>query len=195
MFYNFLKVTLLIVLFFTTFFTVNSFFFKAEEEQTKKIVGSDIPASFPILVVTQDFANKNYKVDIIYFSKLPNFKKENPNYSFLVPQGYDDKLNKELHHKSQLYDYNKGEYWNAAFKVERLKNGKQFLEVEYDEDDDRKNIGWYEATEKDVFPKYHKSYFGPGLSLGILPKSFAITALIWVVGFLIYNILYSWWTR
>lgn len=127
-----------------------------EKEKFKQAVGENIPAEFPVLVITPDEGNEKHKAQLVYKKDLEDFLKKNVTYTYLVPEGQDDYLNKEIAKKYP---------WQAGFKVKQLPDGKQFLEVVYQWDDDHANRGWYEATDKQIFPEILSILFRPRNSL------------------------------
>ena len=150
-------------------------------EEFKQEVRENIPEMFPILVITPGEGNKKYKAQLVYKKDLEDFLKKNLKYTYLVSEGQDDYLNREI----------SGKYpWQARFKVERLTNGKQLLEVVYQWDDDHANRGWYEATDREIFPKYYQCYFGPAIAFQALAKGFGRALILWaIVGVFAYIIL------
>lgn len=132
-------------------------------EKFKQEVRENIPDMFPLLILTPREGNRSYEAQLIYKQDLEDFLKKNPRFTYLVPKGQENYLNKEIAKKYP---------WQAEFKVEQLPDGKQFLEVVYQWDDDHGNRGWYEATDKEFFPKYYQSYFGPGIAFQALAIGF-----------------------
>jgi hypothetical protein len=148
----------------------------------------NLPAKFPILVVTHDGAKRSYEAEIVYKESLDAFLASHPSYTFLVPEGLDESLQKEIYsrcrcspgYRGDRYDWQAG-HWFAHFKVERRSKDRQSLRVECTWDDDRKNVGWYEATDKEVIPKSYLFYFGPGVAIYEGTRALFIAALIWLI--------------
>lgn len=158
----------------------------------QQVVG--IPSgSFPVLVLVKNAAiPTDYTPKIVYFRDLEQFKKENPNYTFSVPENLSSSLNKKLEtHPIYFSDPREDERystiaWSAHFKVKNLHDSKQLLEVFADNDDDV-NVSTYEASSNQIYPKNHKNYFGPGGVILIIPISLVLTIVVWIVIIFILN--------
>lgn len=165
------------------FYAVNMLIFHLVEGRFKKEVGADIPAIFPVLVITRDVQPDSYRAQIIEYRQFAQFKEEHPRYSLLVPQGKEQGLRKQIiaRNRSRRNDtsWDSPDPWEATFHVKQISPSRQAFEVHSTWDDDRVNIGWYEATEKELFPKFHMFYFGPGIVLPLFPVSLGITIFIW----------------
>lgn len=92
-----------------------------------------------ILVVNSDDINE------VYFDKLDEYKKEHPNYSFLIPlereNYFKDKIRENV---SQKINTN-----HASFKASQITENKQF--IEYSMDGSRRSYDTkYIASEKNI---------------------------------------------
>ena len=134
--------------------------------------------------------DNSLEAHIIYKKDLDDFLKYYHEYSFLVPVGQAEKLNEELLRRSYGVTSVSHYPWLMRFKVTPLANGRQLLEVEYQQDDDHANVGWYETDGKEIIPKFHKRYFGPGLVFSVLPWAFAANVVLWGIGLGFYAYAY-----
>lgn len=169
-FKGFLRFCLAVILFMIVTGLLMSLF----TAKTKKAVGSDVPSIFPVLVITETLDKGTYKAEIVPYKDFNGFKQERPRYTLLVPKGIEAQLRSQV----QKNNYSK-EQWFANYEVKEVAKGRQALKVDFTWDDDRVNTGWYEATDKEIFPKYHQFYFGPEISLPVLPLSIILTIIIW----------------
>jgi hypothetical protein len=184
-------VILLLVLFIITLVVVSLPIFKVVDGRFKEEVINDIPRLFPILVITPSKEGNDIEGQIIYKEKLDEFLANNREYTFLVPQGQAEKLNQVFLQKCRMrtggYDWDSPIPWYEYFKVKQVENNRQQLEVFCTWDDDRVNVGWYETDGKEIFPKFYKFYFGPGVCFIVLPLGFAANVFIWGIGLYFYK--------
>ncbi len=152
-----------------------------EERLFKNRVEAKVPGDFPILVLTTEDKGTELHPHIVRSKDLESFLAMNPHHTFFVPPGEEERLRQEL---SRLPDPGTvSKPFSVSFSVDRLPDGRQSLKLEYDLYDDLINVGWYEATDKEVFPKYRKYHGDVGL---LLVPAFFITFLIWSVLFGVY---------
>ncbi len=108
-----------------------------EKENTQSFENNPDP-NYAILGFT------NNEVHTLTLSKLEEFKLQNPEYSFLVPNG------KENYFAKKLNDRNKGMLFEI--EVDQISDVRQLISVS--SDDIRSVVkNTYEATDKKVFPK------------------------------------------
>jgi len=181
-----LTIVLVILVFL---FVATSLFSVLDASWKSEYRNDNTSLTFPVLVVTCG------RPQVVERLGLPRFVNEHPDYSFLVP------LNKVNEYQAQIRadtDQNQDsvsrepesrKFWYAHFSVEQLTNGRQSFEVEANCSDDYANTGWYEATEKEVFPISSKFYFGPGLAMILFPVAVVVTALIFVMVMSTYKLL------
>ena len=156
-------------------------FFIADHSYKHEVHG-ELPGYFPIVVVTPGQAQ------IVWKENLATFIEEHPDYSFLVPPDKIEKYREQVRDNVRAnqtpvnFDQSSPIPWDADFEMHSLSHGRQGFKVDATFDDDRMNVGWYEATDKEIFPTYHKFYFGPGLVLGLAPIVIGVTILSWIVG-------------
>jgi hypothetical protein len=186
---SYLKTLLTVLLIPVVFIISFSILFGIADASKKRDIDSEVPAVFPIIVMTSGMAQ------VVWKGELSSFLQEHPDYSFLVPLNKVDECrgriqsNTRSNQRPLNFDQLSPIPWSADFTVKQLSDGRQSFEVNATFDDDRMNIGWYEATEKEIFPKYHKFYFGPGLVLGLLPIAAIITGVICTLGMLARKLL------
>jgi hypothetical protein len=134
-----------------------------------------ISHNFPVVVVSKE------KAQIVYGEELEEFKRKHSDYSFLVPaekyKSFQEQINSDTRAGANPYS----KIWDANFKMESLAPDREKFVVYATWDDDRENTGEYEATDKEVFPKYQTVYFGPGKALLTLPFALLLTAALWII--------------
>ena len=133
---------------------------------------------FSVLVTTPDNA------EILYLRDIPEFAKTNPKYSFLVPQ------EKELFYKERLKSSFKGDAV-PKFEIERVSSERQKIKVGMY--GDGKTVSWYEATDKEVFPKLQQ-HQGPMDAVAPAFYSFVASVVIVIIVFVSWKI-YDWRKR
>lgn len=150
--------------------------FRIADAFQKREINRDLLVFFPVIVVTSGRAH------VVYHSELDAFFQQHPDSSFLVPISkvgeYRNQIQSNTRSVTGTLDRSSQSLWSADFTVEQLAGNKQSIEVYASGDDDSINVGWYQATDKEIFPHYHKFYFGPGLGLMVLPIAVLMTALI-----------------
>lgn len=118
-------------------------------------VGADVPSILPVLVIASG------RAQIVPWCELDDFIQEHPDYSFLVPKEQETLYGEQIiqsHRERGIDAY-------PEFKVQQLAQGRQYLEVgSYG---DGAVVGWYEATDKQVFPHRYKAY-GPGFAFIVM---------------------------
>ncbi len=117
-------------------------------------VKETIPLFFPVLVITPGEGDETYKAQMLFYKDLGDFINKNPKYTYLVPEGEDGHLKKTLH---------------GGIAVKKLSDGRQSLEVRHAVHSEAWCNGWYDATDKEIFPKYHNCMHGLGLTFMYLP--------------------------
>jgi hypothetical protein len=126
-----------------------------------------------VLVITPE------EVEIIHSKgELDEFTKAHPNYSFLVPLGQQKRINEQL---VALYRRKYQERGIDSFpwvKVEQIDKDRQLLEVGLS-GDPSELVVWYEATDKEVFPRHHQR-FGAISGLMMVCLTTGLTALLWI---------------
>ncbi len=156
-------------------------------------VFSEIPEGFPVLVLTPQSMFQKYDSQIVYYKALPGFLEKHPSYTYLVPKGEekDIKLSISKSCRSNMiprnYNRESPNLWAASFTVKRISEKKQSFEVYCTLNGDYDNRGWYEATEKQIFPKYYKHVFGPGAMMSIFPFAFLINIILGLIAYKFYR--------
>jgi hypothetical protein len=149
------------------------------DNQERKEVGGEMRGNFPIIIRTDNM------VQVVYGEEFEEFKEKNPNYTLLIPIEQKDVYKKQIEENTRAknMDFNQNSKipWWATFSVKQIDNQKQSFVVSSTWDDDRENVGEYEASEKEIFPKFHKSYFGPGYAMMSCPMALIFTCGVWVL--------------
>jgi len=164
-----------------TFIMVSALMIGDITERGKSKVDEGIPGAFPVVVLVED------KAQIVWGDDLNQYLKDHPNYSLLIPEHQTDKFQSQI--KSNIrgaqsppnFDKSSSLPWDAFFTVQTIAPGKQAFKVYATWDDDVVNVGWYEASEREVFPQYHTSYRGPRLVFVEAPIAGLITMAIWII--------------
>ena len=147
----------------------------------KRKVEGNIPDIFPVVVRVNDTA------EIVWGCNLTQYLKEHPDCSFLIPEHQIErfksqvKSNTRAGRASSNSDSKSSELWDAVFTVNTIAPGKQSFAVYATVDDDVMNVGWYEATEREVFPQHHMSYRGPRMVFIEGPIAGLINLAIWII--------------
>lgn len=176
--------------------------FKITENMYVQNIKDNIPDWFPVLVI---IPGKDNQLDcgIVYYRRWKDLLKKSSEsdkklFTYLVPKGKEKILHDKIFKKNQsnqkylTYDDDSPDLWFAVFnafkanpqfadfKVDYLSDGRQLLKVECTWDSDRVNVGWYEATDKHIFPKKYLYYFGPDVALRTIIFSFILTSITWI---------------
>ncbi len=165
-----LHIVIWIAIFVAAFFVTARFHIKNFEAEKTIAVDQNIPEMFPMLIVYPQTTGRSLSVKPIYHKDYSLLLQNEKNFSFLIPIGTEDKINELLKQQSRGYkrpmDFNTESEspWEARVTVERTENGKQAIRFFETWDDDRINIGWYEASDKTFVPKRYLFYFGPAAS-------------------------------
>jgi hypothetical protein len=144
-------------------------------------VEGSIPGAFPLVVRVGE------KAQVVWGDDLNQYLNDHSNYSLLIPEHQTDKFQSQI--KSNIraaesppnFEKRSDLPWDAFFTVHTIAPDKQAFKVYATWDDDWMNVGWYEATDKEIFPQYHTYYFGPGLAFIHLPIAAAITTALWLI--------------
>jgi len=164
---------IIVAIFFSCAFFQLALMFRADKLERREV--TTISDNFPIVVVTGD------KAQIVYGEELEKFKQEHSEFSFLVPAEKYELFREQIKSKTRARQNPDSEIWEANFTMETIASDRQKFVVFATWDDDRQNTGEYEATDKELFPKYHKVYFGPGKVFVTFPIALLLTAGLWSV--------------
>ena len=110
------------------------------ENRMQEDVSNTNPTYFPVIVFTPE------KSEAVLLDKLEQYKQNNQNYSFLVPDGKEDLINKQLR-EDQMRRHGKG---TPRVTAKNIAEGKQLIEFEIV--GDGLFLSRYEATDKDIKP-------------------------------------------
>lgn len=160
------------ILFVGVSFVVHQAFYKNFGQYA--VDADSVPEKFPVLVMTQEAGE--WRSETLYFKDLPAYTAENPSYTFLVPKEDSKRLEREV----QPANPEEGAV-ATSFKVVKDSGDTQTIQVEYMFDEDYTNIGWYEATEKNITPKkYQLSFLGGRMQSMMI--AVPATIVLWIVG-------------
>ena len=115
---------------------------------------------YPVLVVTPDQRPGFYQAHVIQWADLPSFCRDNPQYSFLVPEGQDSNLLSQLPKHdfrwSGAQNIDPKDPISAQFSVIRLANARQKVIVSgsWYRNNNASVQSWYEAEAHKIYPKY-----------------------------------------
>src|SRR5437773_2666507 len=132
--------------------------FRIADYHYKRKVTGEPSGDFPIVVITSGQAQ------IVWKGNLTAFTEEHSDYSFLVQpdkiEKYREQIRADVRADQTPVNYDKSSSipWAANFEMRSLPDGKQAFKVDATFDSDYMNVCWYEATDKEIFPAYHKSY-------------------------------------
>ncbi len=147
-------------------------------------VQEPIPSLFPVLVISPKANGEEYKGEVLYHKNLEEYLAENPDYTLLVPEQYEQSIREDIKQRcrSRRDDHNidSPDPWRADFKVERLPDGRQKLEVSRTHTGDLVNVGWYDASGKEFVPLQYKAYTA-GIGIGVGMVSLVVTMLLFPV--------------
>lgn len=119
------------------------------EKRTEEDVSSQNPEYFPIVAIQPE------KVEVIKLPEFEEYKKNNPNVSFLIPLGKESQVNQQL----QQWATKRGAKNSREIRVIQNFEGKQI--IEYEAFGDGFYLSRYEAKDKTVKPLVFK-IAGPG---------------------------------
>ncbi len=115
------------------------------EKQAEEEVSDTKPEYFPVVIITPN------RSELVFTKDLEKYEKDNPNYSFLIPNGKEDLINKQLN-DDQIRRNGKG---TPRISAKTLAEGKQ--EIEFEIIGDGLFLSRYEANEKEIKPLMFKS--------------------------------------
>jgi hypothetical protein len=170
-----------LVLAILSFFATWPILFGLFHLTAKHSISSTVPARFPFLVFTSGAGRPS--VHVVYQEQLAAFLMRQPASTFLIPDGADDfyrgELARQSRHGRHDFDTRSADPWVAIFEVKRLDGARQAVRLDATWDDDRINVGWYEATERAVRPIAYRHYFGPGLFMKAGMAALVLHAVFW----------------
>ena len=180
-----LKSLLLIVLFPISFIAVFLSVFPMLDASTRKPVLDSVPRMFPLLVLVPGEADGQLRGHFVYHKDLDEFLETHPEHTFLIPEESEEAIRAQLDRENRYhrrdFDWESPDPWRAWFQIDEREPGRQKLLVFATWDDDRVNMGWYEATDQNFTPTHYKFSFDPGLAMQSFFMSGVITVFLWIV--------------
>jgi hypothetical protein len=164
---------IIIAIFFSCAFFQFALMDRADKLERREV--TTISGTFPVVVVTGD------KAQIVYGKELEKFKQQHTDYSFLIPPKKYELFREQIKSNTRARLNPNSNIWDANFTMEAVALERQKFVVYATWDDDRENTGEYEATDKELFPRYHKVYFGPGKVFITFPVALLLTTGLWGV--------------
>jgi hypothetical protein len=128
-------------------------------------VALPVSSGFPVVIFSRNSA------DIIFYGDIDYQTRIHPDYTFLAPIGQDDSINGMLTESLRK----KRSSASPEIKVEQISPTRQSIELGLYGDGE--TIAWYEATDKEIFPKAIKQ-LGPMFMAIVFLKSFIISIAI-----------------
>ncbi|MFA6216462.1 MAG: hypothetical protein WDL87_02260 [Candidatus Omnitrophota bacterium] len=104
---------------------------------------------FSVLLIEKTGSVIPYQPSIVSLGELKQAIRQIKDYTFLVPQGFDKKLQAQLK--------------NGYFHVKRMRDGSQQIQVQ--QPSEGVMYSWYEAQDKTVIPKYEKVWSESGCAM------------------------------
>lgn len=116
---------------------------------------------FSVLLIEKTGSAIPYQPSIVPLGELKQATELMKDYTFLVPQGFDKKLQAQLK--------------KGYFHVRRMRDGSQQIQVQ--QPSEGVMYSWYEAQDKKVIPKYEKVWSEPGCAMLSIPVFIAALIL------------------
>lgn len=123
-------------------------------------LGFSVAQEYPVLVITPDRQSGALHAQVVQWFQLPDFCRQNPRYTFLVPEGEDSDLKQQMpKHDFQwalVPGHGLGEPVRSSFEVTRLSSSRQKLIVSgsWYRNSNASVRSWYEAEDRRIYPKY-----------------------------------------
>ena len=144
--------------------------------QRREAVTSPAPSQFPILVITSHYvASKELltplevlkctlssgdDASVVLQENLAAFTEKHKDYTFLVPPGAVEELNRQLR-KQEAYN----EPVIASVHVTPRADGREEIHLDASIYDDLTNESWYEASAREFNPKFQRKVSSLGASI------------------------------
>ena len=142
---NYLHKFLVTVGFIVFLFLIFTASWKYFEKQAERDYSNVEPNEFPVVLMTPG------RSQIIILDSLKTYQQKDPVYSFLVPDGKEELINRQLKESQK----ERGAKGIPEIRVTRLGDGRQQIELEISTDGFF--LARYEATDKEVRPLTFKS--------------------------------------
>jgi hypothetical protein len=135
---------------------------------TGRPVGPEIFPLFPVMVMTSESGGAKSQATIVFHKDLADFLQKNPSSSYLVPREDERRL------KSGL--------GAGSFEVQHRADGAQVFKVWRPVHPEAFVIGWYEVSEKQLFPRRFLLFHEMTMSMLGIPALFGSLLLTWLAG-------------
>jgi hypothetical protein len=136
--------------------------------RTGRTVGPEGSPLLPVLVVTPGPTDDMDKAHLVFHKDLGAFRESHPDYTYLVRHGTEGRL------KSQLS--------GGDFTVAPRANGRQAFEVWKTVHSEAYAIGWYEASEKELFPRRFSLFHEMMTAMFMFPAVVGSLLVAWIAG-------------
>src|SRR5437879_825618 len=108
--------------------------------------GSNPAPEYPVLVITPDEQAGGYRAEVIQWQGLADFRRENPEYSFLVPEGQDAVLQSQMPRDTFVK--------RTLAHQESRTDAVSIVSGSWYRNQNASVRSWYEAETHQVYPKY-----------------------------------------
>jgi hypothetical protein len=157
--------------------------------RAKDKVGQNIPKEFPVMVVSRSNTTSGYQAAIVKYADLQVYIGNLKDYSFLVPEGEEETLTKQV----ALKWPSSGLYGLYPFKVLKRGHGYQHIEVVQLHGSDSVRRAWYIAKPRQVEPLYYRYSFLPPIMVFVF--SMPVALLVNIIAWLLLRFAYNVWKR
>lgn len=138
---------------------------------------------FPVLVVTPSSDGGCASDIVCYRGELEYYLKEHPKYSFLVPAGKIDEVNRQLAKQS---DDRRG--GRQTVKILWQRKDKQYIRVNGDLGEELvARTGWYVADSRSMTPRQELIFRGRLCAFEAMPVGTFLNLVGWAIGASIYG--------
>lgn len=149
----------------------------------------------PVVVISRSPVKGSYQASAVFRYALDGYLKTLGSYSFLIPKGEIDRVNKQL--AEQVYSREKGFFGPSSVEViATLDTSRQSLRVTgtYGEPAHPATVtGWYIASKKGFTPRYIRSFSPSRFHAAMYLLALPLTVILWALGISLY--LKTWRKR
>lgn len=172
--------TALIILFGTSSHLITKVVMATIPKPTLNSIAEDkVPSEFPVLVISYHPLEDIYTAKVVFYSHLNEYLYGLSSYSFLVPYGKNNTINKQL--QLQRFVQRDGFAGQSEVVILEQEKDKQLLRVTGlwgSLSGPRYFTGVYEATPTEFKVKKFQHYYPFGLYLNSLPAGVILAALL-----------------